>query len=121
MIRVLSALKLEQGLHHLLLGRLVEFVRRLAAVVAPVLVDWNAAFRRDPRWLRETTVHTIELEGGTTVDDLATDAEPSIVVRGAGFLAARLGLVTVGIQELLEEQDVLEPLAELALAADRHG
>ncbi len=57
-----------------------------------LLVDWNLAVAGDPRWDRLAMVHTIEMEGGPTVRELAPDPEPGIVAWIAGFFAARAGL-----------------------------
>lgn len=57
-----------------------------------LLVDWNHATVGDPRWDRLLMVHTIEMEGGPPVRELAPDPEPGVVTWMAGFLAVRAGL-----------------------------
>lgn len=57
-----------------------------------IAVDWNGAMRGDARWDRMCLVHTLQMEGVGTVDDLAPDADPAIIAWVAGFFAARAGL-----------------------------
>lgn len=57
-----------------------------------LLVDWNHAVAGDPRWDRQLMVHTIQMEGGPPLRELAHDAEPGILAWTAGFFAARAGL-----------------------------
>jgi len=57
-----------------------------------LLVDWNLAVAGDPRWDRLFMVHTIQMEGGPSVRELAPDPEPGVLAWIAGYFAARAGL-----------------------------
>jgi len=57
-----------------------------------LLVDWNHAVAGDPRWDRLCMVHTIQMEGGPSVRELAPEPEPGILAWIAGYFAARAGL-----------------------------
>ena len=57
-----------------------------------LLVDWNLAVAGDPRWDRLFMVHTIQMEGGPNVRELAPDPDPGVLAWIAGFFAARAGM-----------------------------